>query len=135
MATNTAGTSARLAPFQVTHFLRRDVAYNTAHIGEASAVNMGIIPAGSLVLRSHVAVTTAFNAVTTNVLIVGTASDDDYFVDADDVDESAIAVTSGIQTGVGVLASDTAVYVKYTQTGTAATAGAATIVIEYIPNI
>lgn len=133
MATDTTGSAARLAPFQVTHYVRGSVAFNTAHIGEAAAVAIGIIPSGALVLRTHVAVTTAFNAATTNVLIVGTSSDDDFFVDADDVSETAIAVTSGIMTGAGVLAADTKVYVKYSQTGTAATAGAATIVIEYIP--
>lgn len=37
--------------------------------------------------------------------------------------------------GLGLtVAADTNVYVRYTQTGTAATAGVATIIVEYIPN-
>lgn len=36
--------------------------------------------------------------------------------------------------GVGPLAADTQVFVKYVQTGTPATAGSAVVVIHYIPN-
>ena len=133
MATDTTGSSARTAPYQVVHYVRGSIAYNTAHIGEATAVSIGLIPAGAFVLRAHVAVTAAFNAATTNVILVGSAATNNLFVDSDDVDEGTIAVTTGIITGTGLLAADTKVYAKYSQTGTAATTGAATIVIEYVP--
>jgi len=43
--------------------------------------------------------------------------------------------TTEVTRGLGLsLAADTTVYVLYAQTGTAATQGIATIIVEYIPN-
>ena len=82
-----------------------------------------------------VRIDTAFNAGTTNVLTVGTnAGSDNNIVAAADVNEAATGTTS-VTTGIGLsIAADTPVYVRYTQSGTAATAGAATIVILYVAN-
>lgn len=125
-------TPAHDLRFASTHFLRRDVAFNSAASG--TQVSMGTLPANAIVLRTVVAIRTAFNAATTNVLIVGTAGDDDALVAAAGVDETAVGVTSvAPATLAGLMSStaDTEIFWKYTQSGTAATAGAATIIVEY----
>lgn len=134
MATGTTGTVARQLSTQQTHYLRKSVAYNTT--GIASGVSMGWLPAGAQILRTGVNVTTVFNAATTNVLTVGTAADSglDNIVAAGDVNEAAAAFTSVTTGAVVAITADTEIKVSYTQTGTAATTGAATIVLEYVPN-
>lgn len=123
---------AELSNQYITHALRKDVTYaNTS----GTQYKIGRLPKGATVLRTVVGVTTAFNAATTNVLIVGTAADDDALVAAAGVDESAVAVTSvapATLAGAVAPSADTDIYVKYTQSGTAATAGAAWVVVEYV---
>ncbi|MBS0244036.1 MAG: hypothetical protein JSS20_17835 [Proteobacteria bacterium] len=93
------------------------------------------LPAGAQILTTYVNVLTAFNAGTTNVLTVGqNASNYNDIVAAADVDESAVAQTAVLTGGKLVLASDATPYVKFAQTGTAATAGKAVIVIAYAIN-
>jgi hypothetical protein len=120
---------------QNVHFIGKDIAFNTVGIGTADTVKVGRIPAGSWLLANvcshHV---TAFNAATTNVLTVGqnaTANTD--IVAAGEVNEGAAGNDRCAHRRALTFASDTDIYVRYTQTGTAATAGAATIVITYIP--
>jgi len=134
MATNTAGVVARELPFQAVHYMRMDVAYNTTGISTGVAMP-AYLPAGALILSTNVYVTTAFNAVTTNVLTVGTVSSAyNNMVAAGEVDETATGGTS-VLTGMDLtFASDTQVFIKYTQTGTAATTGAATVVVAYVVN-
>src|SRR4051812_635515 len=58
---------------QQTHYLRKKVNYNDSNI--ANGVLVGTLPAGSMIdYGSHIKVTTAFNAGTTNVLVVGTTA-------------------------------------------------------------
>lgn len=113
-------------------FLRLDTAYNTTSIG--SGVSMGTVPAGSIILPHHVNITTAYNAGTTNVLEVGTTGTANKYVAAGDVDETTIAFTSNITTGCGEESSDTEIFIKFTETGTAATAGASTVILPFIPD-
>lgn len=119
---------------QNVHFIGRDITYATTGIGTADTVKIGRVPAGSRLGPTQVHVVTAFNAATTNVLTVGqnaTANTD--IVAASEVNEG-IAGTTIVATGCGLaFASDTDIYVRYTQSGTAATAGAATILIPYFP--
>lgn len=127
--------SARRYHTQQTHYLRKNVTYN--EVASGTAVLMGTLPKGALVLATSVAVKTAFNAGTTNVLIVGTAGDDDALVAAGGVDETAVALTRvAPATLAGLVAptADTDIYTKYTQSGTAATAGEAEVVVEFVPD-
>ncbi len=126
---------ARQLETQQTHYLRRDVAFNTANI--AAGVLIGTVPAGSVISHVRVYITTAFNAATTNVLQGGTTGTGTNLFTSTD----AAAGTAGPKTpaaaanqGIGlVFTQDTDLFVSYTQTGTAATAGAATIVVEFVP--
>lgn len=83
------------------------------------------LPANIIITRAVCVVGTAFNAATTNVLTVGTNSDVDDILAAADITEGSAGVYSK-QTFVEHNAKKT-VKAKYTQTGTAATAGEAEI--------
>ena len=88
------------------------------------------VPAGAVVLRVWAQVLEAFNAATTNVLIVGHAADDDAYLAAGDVTEG----TPGASAAKGPFAAETAartIQAKYSQTGTAATTGIARVFVEY----
>lgn len=137
MATGVQGGVGRESHLQMVHYLRKAVAFNTANIATAATVLVGVLPAGALVLGTHVAVTVAFNAGTTNVLIVGTAADASALVAAASVAEGAVASTLvSPPTLAGAVAPtlDTSIFAQYTQTGGAATTGAATIVVAYTVN-
>lgn len=121
---------------QQTHYLRFDVNYNDTGIG--SGVRKGTLPAGAIITSTSMMITTAFNAGTTNVLTVGgNSSSYNDIVAASDVDETATGLTNGVKptsSSLGKLAADRDIYAMYTQSGTAASAGAATVIIHYVVN-
>lgn len=137
MATGTAGSAARKTQYQMVHTIAFDVNYNDP--GIATGVNTGkVLPAGALISGVDVYVSTVFNAQTTNVLTVGTnGTTANDLVGSADVNEASAQMFPNITTGgaLGKLSADKPVYAKYTQTGTAATTGAATVVIKYVPNV
>lgn len=132
MATNTAGTAARQDPRNVANTMVAIV--NFGDIGISTGNKFGTLPAGARIVDVIVEIITAFNAVTTNVLTVGTNSTSyNNMVAAADVDETVAAATR-VDRGIGgsiARAADIDVYAKYTQTGTAATAGKAEITIVF----
>jgi len=120
---------------QQTHYLRRTVAFNSAPSG--AQVKIGALPQGAIVLSTSVAVTEAFNAGTSNDLIVGTAGDDDALVATAGVTETAVGLTRvppATLAGAVAPTADTDLFAKYTQSGAAATAGRAVVIVEYAPN-
>lgn len=127
------GQPARDLGYGIVQAIARIVSFDTPGIGTTDTVKVGTLPNGAFITGVFVRINTAFNAATTNVLTVGTSSGSDADLVADaDVDETATG-TSQVMRGVGLsVAADTAVYAKYAQTGTAATTGSATIVINYV---
>lgn len=118
---------------QNVHYLRKPIAYTT---GIAAVVEVGTIPAGGIVLRGGVVVTTAFNAGSTNVLDIGTSADDDGF--ATDLALGTIGVIAADEMAtsndMGPMAADTTITATLALTGTAPSAGAGVVWIEYMPN-
>ena len=113
----------------VPHVLRKDIAYNTT--GIASGVSMGAVPAGAVITAVTVLVTTVFNAATTNVLTVGKTGTLNAYLAAGDADETALGLTR--YTGKAAhVTEDTEIFVSFTETGTAATTGAAKVMVEYV---
>ena len=124
------GTKGRRYHTAQTHYLRADISYTD----DGTAVTVGHLPPGAIVVGAGVVVSTAFNAGTGNVLDIGTSDDGDGF--ATDLalgtignivwDELAtsndIYATGGVQVDALV-----------TLTGTAATAGTGHVYVEYIP--
>lgn len=138
------------SPFtQEIRYFRKVVNYNDANIGSASVPPIfGRLPAGAFITRVQVEIGTPFNAGTTNVLTFGTSlTSANEIVAAADVNEAQVGVTEVTRAygttltggpGIGAAApastSEVNLYAKYTQSGTAATQGVATIVIEYASN-
>lgn len=114
------------------HYLRKAIAFSD---GATAVVTVGVIPAGALVLRGGVCVTTAFNAGTANVIDIGTSADDDGF--ATDLALGTIGVIAADEMATSndaYVTSDTTITATLALSGTAATAGAGFVWVEYIPN-
>lgn len=135
MATNTAAIlpPPRQDPRQVVNTLRKTVNFNDVGIASGVAFDNSL-PQSAFISRVMVEIVTAFNAVTTNVLTVGTNSTAyDNIIGPGDVNETIAGVTEvGRSYGRGLTAAaDVTPYAKYTQTGTAATTGQAVILIQF----
>ena len=129
---------------QQIYYYRLTVNYNDPRI--ASGVWFGTIPKGSYIFAIDAYVTTAFNAGTTNVITLGATSASANEVLASGITAGSTGVyhlTSAAGLGTVVTNNSTyqtalygavPLYVKYAQTGTAATTGQVTIVIAYVPN-
>jgi hypothetical protein len=128
------GTDAREYPMQVLHFLRRSISFDSQFISTDDFTKVGTLPAGAVIYDAIVKVTTAFNAGTTNYINVGIVGDDDGIVDQGDLDLTAVEWQSSRRGCDLTFTSDTHVYVTYDQSGTAATTGAAEIIVAYIPD-
>lgn len=119
--------TARLLHTQQVHYFRKRVNYNDP--GISAGVFVGTLPAGAMIVSQNVRVNTAFNAGTTNALNVGTtAGGTQLFTDAATAGARAPTIANLS------FAVDTDFYVQYAQTGGAATAGQADIVIGFVPN-
>lgn len=136
MATGTAGTTARQYATQQIHYLRCGVTYSDNGLVKT----VGIIPAGSQIINaiSGVFVRTAFNAGTSNVIDVGTSADGDLYATDIALGTVAFVAIDEAATATGVNAwhvtADTTITATVALSGTAATAGAAEVVIAFIPD-
>jgi hypothetical protein len=111
--------------------IRRTVEWDDA--GLITGIPIGALEAGAIPLRAGVLVQTAFNAGTTNVLVLGSIADDDGLVTSVNAGAGVLGVKVGTGAQIGIpLAANTVFYAKYTQTGTAASAGKATLWVEYL---
>lgn len=124
---------ARSTGFQTIGYLRAPI--SGAALGYTGVAQVGTLPAGCVVLRAYVVVTTAFNAGSTNTLKVGTvASDASFLSSALTGTVGVIATTSALTTSATVTpTADTPVIATAISTGTAPTAGAGIVVVEYCP--
>lgn len=132
-----AKTTARAWQYQAPMSFRKRVNFNDT--GVATGVYFGTIPAGAIIRGTDVMINVAFNAATTNSLTVGgNSANYNDIVNAAGVDETTPALTTGIKpnaaTALGSLTADLDIYVMYQQTGTAATAGQADIIVNYTLN-
>jgi hypothetical protein len=138
---------ARVLPLQTTVHFRKVVNFNDGNI--STGVKFGALPQGAYILGVRCYVSTAFNAGTTNSLAIGTtAAGSDILAAGTTAGTNCVAGTAGNQSmtsaaglGLAVAAGTPTgsnggfdLFVRYTQTGTAATAGAVTFVIDYIAN-
>ncbi len=126
MATNDTiqPKQGRQLALQTVHFLRKKIAFGDVSLSGI----VGILPAGAIIVRGNVYVTTAFNTGTLNVGVQG--GDADEFGSALALTQALVAFDDLAITNA--LRADETV-VTYARSATQ-TAGEATIVIEYIPN-
>jgi len=120
-------------------YYRLTVNFNDQNIGAAQ--QFGALPPGAYIMAVDAYVTTAFNAATTNVVTLGTTKASANEIVASGISGAPLAVgplhlTSAAGLGMAVTNVATAIplFVKYAQTGTAATTGSITIVITFVAN-
>lgn len=107
-----------------------EVKYNDT--GVSDGIKLFKLPAGTIITKAVAVVGTAFNAATTNVLTVGFKTSKNEIMASADI--TAGTAATYLKSTFVTVPADGDVYVKYTQTGTAATAGKATIYLEIIPS-
>lgn len=114
------------------HVISREI-----NLGDAGLAT-GIMPIGALEknaipIRAGVTILTVFNAATTNVLVIGTAEDDDGAVTNANSASGVLGLKAGSGAQLGIpLTKDSVFLAKFTQTGTAATTGKAIAWVEAI---
>lgn len=125
-------TPARIYHTQQTHFLRKSISFED--IG--STVDLGVVPAGAIVINAGVVVSTAFDSGSTDVLDIGTSSDTDGFATDLSLQTAGRIAADELATSndLGPYAADTTLQCVLAATGTAATAGSAEVFVEYIPD-
>ncbi len=135
MATNTA----QVSPSAVHNLdpsvkvLRCAISYTD---GATKNYVLGTIPAGSVVLRGTVVVTTVFNWGTNNLVDVGTANDPDGFATIMSLTAKGnIVFDEMATTDDQYVTTDTILYAQMQCTGTAASTGAGYVIVEYVENL
>ena len=113
-------------------------AANVVFAADGTTTTIATLPANSQIIEIYVDVTTPFDAGTTNTLDLGDGSTADQFADALNVSSAARLLAtsdvSQIPNLIDIGASDVQVVATYNQTGSAATAGAATVTVVYVQN-
>lgn len=107
---------------------------NTIAYSDSSAVTIGTIPANAQIIDINIDVTTAFDAGTNDLISVGKSGSAAAFVANTDVSSAgraSVATTGVYSAWADTGSAEVAVTATYTQTGTAATAGAARVTIVY----
>ena len=127
-------TGGRKTQLQVTHEISRTINYSDA--GIAAGVVVGILPAGAVAHITRVLTTTAWNGTVSVTLSVGTTATGTQFINATDVRTAAARVDTVVPiASVGPYAADTPIYASITLGGTAGSAGASTVIVEYTPAV
>ena len=132
MATNSQGSLARYNTPQQIDYLRKSVTFADG----GKTVTVGILPPNALILKpiSGVFVNTVFNAGTTNTLDLGTSADGDLYGTALALGTLGfVPLDEAVSFKTGP-SGDTYVTVTVNLSGTAATTGAADIVVAFVPN-
>jgi hypothetical protein len=127
-----AGSTARVYPQQMVHFLRKSIAYTD----NGSTLDIGTIPAGSLLIKpmSGVSVNVAFDGNSSNVLDIGPSTDSGTNLWMTSGSLASIAFVALDEAVTMLVSSDTLVQCLVTSTASAA-AGTAEVIICYIPDI
>jgi hypothetical protein len=111
---------------------------NVVFAADGTETVVATLPANSQIYQIAVDVTTAFNAATTNTLDIGDGTTADKYADALAAGAQARVLATSDVSQIGNLidigTSDVDITVTYNQSGTAATAGAATVTVLYLQN-
>ena len=125
MATNNAVTNIA----GVLSAITTTIAYT-----DTAAVSIGTIPANAQIVDVNIDVTTAFNAATTNTVTVGKTGSAAAYVASTSVGSAgraSVATTGVYSAWANTGTADLDATVTFSQTGTAASAGAARVTIVY----
>ena len=106
----------------------------TFAFSDVASVTVGTVPAKSQIISVYVDTTVAFNAGTTNTVTVGKSGSAAAFVAATSVaslGRASVATTGAYAAWPSVGSDDVDVTVTFSQTGTAASTGAARVTVVY----
>jgi hypothetical protein len=115
----------RKTQLQVIHEISQQFGF-----GQVAGV-LGVIPAGALLGTTHLNVSQAWNS-TTNTIAIGTTPGGAQILAATDLKTLARTDTPVPVAAQGPFAVDTPIYATIAATGAAATAGVATVWIDYL---
>jgi hypothetical protein len=90
------------------------------------------LPKGAQVIVNATKITEVFNAGSTNVLTVGYGASLNEFIASGDVDETALGWTAVDRANEVTLTEEKDIYVKFVETGDAATTGSVDYVLTWI---
>lgn len=130
MTTNTAGSSARQDPRQVSNTIRGSIVFGQ----QATFIPIGTLPKGAWVSLVQMSIDTAFNAGTTNPVVVGSVGTPNGLMQSGDNTPGTPGMYASPIARLGksvAAAADTVIGITYTPTGTAASTGAAEVLIEF----
>ncbi len=134
MATNTAPLSPAAREYHTgqIHYLRKTVNFNTVVSG--SSVIVGTVPASSAIVRVAAAITTPFNADSTNTISIGTVASSVSLLNAANATSAGIVISTLISTAASAVIFPTTeqiITARFGQTGAVASAGSAVVIVEY----
>lgn len=118
---------ARDAGYQNIQYLRKDITF-----ADVGPVVVGTLPAGAVIVKpiSGVAIHEAFNNGTTNTLNIGTEAESDLYATA--IATRPIGYVALNKAVSGKVDVDTTITATQAVSGTAATAGSASVIIAYV---
>ena len=111
---------------------------NIVYAANGTTTDIATLPANSQIFQITLDITTAFNAATTNTIDFGDGTTADKYADALAAGSLARVLATSDVSQIGNLVdigtSDVTVTATYNQTGTVASAGAATATVLYLQN-
>lgn len=124
---------ARSSGDQTINYLRAPI---TFAMGNTGIVQVGTLPAGCVVLRAYIVVTTVFNSGTNKLAKVGIVGSDASILASISLATAGVITDSTLATAAAATTNptaDTQIICTSLMTGTAATAGTGVVVVEYAP--
>jgi hypothetical protein len=128
--------AARNSGEQQLHFMRYRITVGSV-AALSAGVKIGRLPARAFINSIALHVNTAFNSATTDTIQLGTTASGVDILAAGTSIHAAGYLAPATPAGLGIVvatAGEQDIYLKYSQTGGAATAGDATLVISFFPD-
>jgi hypothetical protein len=125
---------ARKTQLPVLHQISKTITY--ADAGITTGLQVGTLPAGSVLDKTEVLTSTAWNGSVSVALSVGTTLTGTGLINGTDVRTAIARADTVVPAAVaGPLAADTAIYCSIALGGTAGSAGVSTVIVTYHPAI
>lgn len=129
MATNSAGSTARTNYTEQVSYLRQSFTFGAA---TGVAITIGTLPKGAIINSVDLAVSTAFNFGTNNLVDVGIAGTTQGLASGASLATAGLIKPSlATSTTIGPFAADTPIIATPNLTGTAGTTGKVTVIIPF----
>ena len=109
--------------------VEKRIAFDTA--GASAGIFVARVPKGAKLSINQFVVGTAFNAASTNVIVAGYGASLNELLAAGDVTEGTPGVYNGVAGLMLTFTEDKDVYLKFTETGAAATTGAGKYIMQW----